>query len=83
MTKYIVDVFVPGIGTHYDVWLPAGKTIAEITDLLKNLVSSLSHGDYQGTMDSVLINADNGELFSQKLTVYDSGIKNSSSLILT
>lgn len=83
MTKYIVDLFIPGTGAHYDVWLPAGKTIAETTELLKSIASSLSHGDYQGTVDSVLINAENGALFSPKLTVYDSGIRNSSRLILT
>lgn len=82
MTKYLVDVFLPASGEHYDAYLPAGKMIGEVTSLLVSIVESLSDGNYMGTADTVLINAVNGEIFNRNITVYDSGIRNSSKLIL-
>lgn len=82
MTKYLVDIYLPACGEHYDVYLPAGKLIGEATSLLVNIVSSLSDGNYTGTSDTVLINAKNGEVLDRNITVYDAGIRNSSKLIL-
>ena len=82
MTKYIVGIFLPGIDVHYDAYLPAGKTIGEATELLKSIITSLSNGDYKGTKDSVLLNAESGEPYDPNITVYDSGIRNSTQLIL-
>ena len=82
MTKYIVSIFLPGIGVHYDAYLPAGKTIGEVTELLKSIAGSLSRDDYQGTKDSILLNAGSGEPYDPNITVYDAGIRNSTQLIL-
>lgn len=82
MKKYLVDLYLPTSGKHYDVYLPAGKSIGEATSLLVSLAETLSGGSYKGSSSSVLLNADDGELFSQNDTVYEAGIRNSSRLIL-
>lgn len=82
MNKYLVDVYLPASGEHYDTYLPAGKMIGEATLLLVKIIESLSNGDYKGTADTVLINAVNGEIFNRNITVYDAGIRNSSKLVL-
>lgn len=82
MKKYLVDVHLPAAGKHYDAYLPSGKQIGEATQLLVRIVESLSGGNYKGTADSVLLNAISGEPYNRTLTVYDSGIRNSSKLIL-
>lgn len=82
MKKYMVDVFLPAVGKHYDVYLPSGKRIGETTQLLVSLLESLSGGSFEGTAETVLLNADNGQPFSQNDTVYDAGIRNASKLIL-
>lgn len=82
MRKYLVDLYLPAAGIHYDAYLPAGKTIGEASALLVKLVESLSDGSYKGTADSVLLNAENGEVYDRSATVYDAGIRNSSRLIL-
>lgn len=82
MTKYLVDVYLPSLGEHYDTFLPAGKTIGEVTFLIAGIAESLSNGNYKGTADSILINAINGEIYNRNITVYDAGICNSSKLIL-
>lgn len=82
MKKYLVDVYLPASGKHYDVYLPTGKLIGEATQLLVNIAESLSGGSYKGTEDSVLLDATSGEPLNRNVTVYDAGIRNSSKLIL-
>ena len=82
MKKYLVDIYLPTTGKHYDVYLPAGKKIDEATGLLASIAESISGGSYMGTADSVLLNANNGEPLDRDITVYDAGIRNSTRLIL-
>lgn len=82
MTKYLVDVYLPASGEHYNAYLPAGKMIGEVTALLISIVGSLSNGNYKGSNDSILINAVNGNVFDRNITVFDAGIRNSSKLLL-
>jgi len=82
MKKYLVDVYLPAVSKHIDVYLPTGKQIGEATKLLVNIAEYLSGGGYKGTPNSVLLNAKNGEPLNRDQTVYDAGIRNSSKLIL-
>lgn len=82
MKKYLVDLYLPAAGAHYDVYLPAGKMIGEATGLLVKLAESLSDGSYKGSGSSVLINAEDGRIYDRNTTVYDAGIRNSARLIL-
>lgn len=81
MRKYLVDIYLPASGEHYDTYLPAGKMIGEVTFLLVSIAESLS-SEYKGTADAVLINAISGEILNRNKTVYDAGIRNASKLIL-
>ncbi|MCL1794947.1 MAG: hypothetical protein FWG34_13905 [Oscillospiraceae bacterium] len=82
MKKYLVDVYLPALGNHYDVYLPAGKRIGEAASLLSGIMASLSGGNFNSGADCVLINADDGKPMDYAMSVYDAGIRNSSSLIL-
>jgi hypothetical protein len=82
MKKYLVDIHLPAAGKHYDAYLPSGKLIGEATQLLVNMAESLSGGNYKGTPDSVLLDANSGEPYDRDITVYDAGIRNASKLIL-
>lgn len=82
MKKYLVDVYLPASGQHFDVLLPAWKYISEVTALLVNITSSLTGGSYQGTRDAMLLNAESGLPFDTGSTVHDVGIRNASRLIL-
>ena len=42
MKKYLVDVFCPSVGCHYDAYLPSNKRIREVTQLLVKLAGSLT-----------------------------------------
>jgi len=82
MKKYLVDVYLPATGKHYDAYLPTGKRIGEATQLLVSIAESLSGGSYKGTSGAVLLDADSGNPLNRGATVYDAGIRNASKLIL-
>ena len=82
MRKYLVDVYLPSVGKHYDVYLPAGKLVSESTSLLVEIAQSLTGASYKGTENSVLLDAVSGQPIRHDITVYDAGIRNSSKLIL-
>lgn len=82
MDKYLVDVYLPSLRKHFDVFLPANKLIGDVVSLLINIVESLSDNSFEGTVDTVLINAVDGEVYNFNTTVFDSGIRNSAKLIL-
>ncbi|HHX37271.1 MAG TPA: hypothetical protein GX717_04740 [Clostridiaceae bacterium] len=82
MKKYLVNVYLPSLNQHYDVFLPTGKKIDEAIWLLVRIFEALSGGTFMGTAETLLLNADNGEPFEQNMTVYDAGIRNASKLIL-
>lgn len=82
MKKYLVDVYLPASGEHFDVLLPFNKRIGEVISLLTGTIVPLSGNSYKRTPDTVLINAANGEVYDLNTTVFDSGIKNAAKLIL-
>lgn len=82
MKKYLVDVYLPAAGKHYDAFLPAGKPMDEVIQLLVRLLEVQSGGIYKGNPGSMLLDADSGTPFPREKTVYDAGIRSSSRLIL-
>lgn len=82
MTKYLVDVYLPAAGRHYDIYLPCNKKIGEVKQLLLGVAGNLTDGMYQGTQDSLLFNKESGEPLDSSLTVFDAGIRNASKLML-
>ncbi len=82
MTIYLVDVYLPASGDHFDTYLPAGELVGEATLLLTKIIEPLAKGKFKGHSDSVLLNADNGDVYDRNITVYDAGIRNASKLIL-
>jgi len=82
MKKYLVDVYLPAIGSHFDAYLPAVLTIGEAIELLIDILVPLTRGGFSGSEETVLISANDGEPLDKSVTVHDSGIRNSSSLLL-
>lgn len=82
MKKYLVDVMLPTSGQHYDVYLPANKTVGETVELLIYMMESLSEGSYKASRTTMLLDARSGEPFPVAQTIYDVGIRSASRLIL-
>ena len=82
MKKYLVDVYLPAIGQHYDAYLPAERRVHEVTQLLVEIAEKLSDGAFAGTADTMLLDAFSGEILRSGATIYEAGIRNASHLIL-
>ncbi len=82
MKKYLVDVFLPTLGQHYDAYLPANKTVYETIALLSQIAESLSEGSFKGSNNTMLLDADSGEPYLMTDTIYKAGIRGASRLIL-
>lgn len=82
MKKYLVDVYLPAAGKHFDVFLPENKYIGEAVSLIADAVIPLAGNSFARTPDMLLINANNGYVYDFNKTVFDAGIRNSAKLIL-
>ena len=82
MKKYLVDVYLPTIGQHYDAYLPSERRIYEAMKLLADIAESLGSGTFRSRDISMLMDAETGEPFDPGITVREAGIRNSSHLIL-
>ena len=82
MKKYLVDIYLPTIGKHLNVFLPSSKEIGEIIGLLARAAENLSGGSYRGTPNTMLLNALDGVPYDLFITVEEAGIRNASQLIL-
>lgn len=82
MKKYLVSIYLPAAGKHLDVFLPAGKRIAEVIRLLVTVAESLTGGSYRGTANAMLLNAESGVPYPLTYTVEEAGIRNATALIL-
>ena len=82
MDKYLVDVYLPASGEHFDVFLPVNKLIGDAISLLVDIIAPLSGNSFEGTADTILINAADGHVYDFNTTVFDAGIRNSTKLIL-
>ncbi|MBR5969773.1 MAG: hypothetical protein IK016_05425 [Lachnospiraceae bacterium] len=82
MKKYLVDVYLPAVGKHFDVYLPASKLIGEVTSLLITVAVSVAGKEYIASEHAMLIRAEDGAVLDTGVTVYDAGIRNAAKLIL-
>ena len=79
--KILIEVNVPIIEEVYNVFIPASKTVYQVTQLLKKSISELTDGAYEDTTNAVLYDA-RGKEIDPSLIIKNSGITNGSNVIL-
>lgn len=77
---FLVDVYVPALGKHFDVRIPEDGTMYEISALVGAAVETVSSGEYQAN-DPMLCNKE-GRYLNPAETAKACRLHNSSSLIL-
>ena len=80
--KVLVEVIVPEIEAVYDIYIPINKRIGNIIMLLNKTVSELTNGCFVGTNYTALYNKDTSVKYNPSSLVYDTDIRNGTSLIL-
>lgn len=80
--KVLVELVVPTIESTFDVYLPINKRIGNIIVLLNKTVSEFSEGCYEGNEKTALYNRDTSEKYDVNTLLYNTDIRNGTTLIL-
>lgn len=81
MNKYFVVVYVPFLEQSFDLFIPAGKSVTNVTKLIIKSLNAITDG-YYNIGDAKLYFKDNGKMVDITTIVKNSGIHNGSRLIL-
>ncbi len=79
--KVFIVVQVPLIEQQYEVYIPIGKKIHKVSQILSKAVSELSGGHYP-IKESTLYSKVTGKPYNINMTVKDTDIRNGSEVIL-
>ena len=82
MDKALVNLFVPSLGEHYDVYIPVFLTVGEISGLLARLLEDLTNHQYASSGQEVLCSLDKNLLLRSESALRDYGILNGEHLML-
>lgn len=82
MEKILVEVVLPSASTSYDVYIPLSSPVSEVLFLVSNLLGELSSGYFKADNATVLCDAETGNVLNINTTVFESGLKNGSKLLL-
>ena len=82
MSEILVGIFVPAIQTEYDVFIPANSTISDILELTGKAISDQSDGRFVPDETTVICRRADGTILDINRSVYESGIRNGSKLML-
>lgn len=82
MNKVFIVVEVPLIEEKYEVYIPIGKKIHKVAQILSKAVSELSGGHYPIKEDAMLYSKMTGKPYNINMTVKDTDIRNGTEIIL-
>ncbi|MCD1257392.1 methyltransferase [Paenibacillus athensensis] len=82
MDKIMIELFVPAVNQHYDVFIPLYGKLYEIEQLLTRAIVDLSEGYFAAAADTVLCDRVSGSVLDVKLTAQEAGLQNGSKLLL-
>lgn len=80
--KYLVEVFLPAAQKTFDMRIPATSRMGEITSLVAALAADLSEGSYKATKQSILVDAQSGNMYDVNMTAMAQGVQNGTQFIL-
>lgn len=80
--KVFIIVEVPLIEAKYEVYIPIGKKVNKVANILSKAISELSGGHYPIKQDATIYSKVTGKAYNPNLLVKDSDIRNGSEIIL-
>lgn len=80
--KVLVELVVPTIEASFDIYLPINKRIGNIITLLNKTVSEFSEGCYEGNNNTALYNRETSQKYDVNTLLYNTDIRNGTTLIL-
>lgn len=80
--KVFIKLIVPEIDKIYDIYLPINKKIGNIINLLNKSIYELTNSEIILSNCNSLYNAKTGEKYSSDILLYNTNIRNGTTLIL-
>lgn len=80
--KVLVELIIPEIEASYNIYLPINKRIGSIITLLNKTVSELTNDCYIGGTTTSLYNRDTNIKYHPNEILYNTDIRNGTTLIL-
>lgn len=81
MDTLLVEVYVPAIGSTYDISIPRSARIYELLPLITAAVVSLSSNLFVPN-EAALCNGTTGEIYSYNMSIDELRLRNGSKLML-
>ncbi len=80
--KVLVELVVPTIESSFDIYLPINKRIGNIIMLLNKTVAEISEDCFVGDGTTGLYNRETSERYDPNKLLYNTDIRNGTTLIL-
>ncbi|MDR0381654.1 MAG: EsaB/YukD family protein [Oscillospiraceae bacterium] len=82
MNKLLIEVYLPAAGRSFDVFIPSGLPLREVTALVSKALSELSEGLFVANESTVLCDRRTGDILDARMTAEEAGLYNGAGLML-
>jgi hypothetical protein len=82
MEKVLINLFVPSVGEKYDVYIPLFLTVAEISNLLAQMLGEIQNQRYVSSGREVLCSLDQKVILEREKTLRDYHVQNGEHLLI-
>lgn len=82
MNKILINLYVPNLNQHYDLFIPVNEFIWKINKLVVKSISDLSDGKLLMNLNYVIANIETGKIYDNNDIVINTDIRNTSKLAL-
>ncbi len=74
MNKVFIEIYIPAIGEHYDIFVPVDIPIQDLTRVIINGIVEITNGRYVTSQSEHLCIKEPVGLLNPMLTLYDYGV---------
>ena len=82
MERVLVEILVPAINQVFDMFIPLDEQLGMVVYLVGNLIEHLTDGNFKYSSETILCNAQSGEIYDINIIIDELDIKNGSQFIL-
>ena len=82
MNKILINLYVPNLNQHYDLFIPVNEFIWKINKLVVKSISDLSDGKLLMNQNYAIANIETGKIYDNNDIVINTDIRNTSKLAL-
>ena len=82
MNKILINLYVPNLNQHYDLFIPVNEFIWKLNKLVVKSISDLSDGKLLMNQNYVIANIETGKIYDNNDIVINTDIRNTTKLVL-